>query len=85
MAWYSDAVDEEFPMCTDYTEYKYLNVCEGNSKKLSKERCGEEDICFKTFPADDPAKWRSDDFACRPLPERLIEGEFKYARRECKM
>lgn len=83
-SWYSDSVEDVFPTCTDYTHYKYSNVCKGRGKRFSKELCGEEDLCFKSYPSDDPKKWRSDDFACRPLPGRHMDGDFKYAKRECK-
>jgi len=82
LAWPADNEDEQFFMCTDYTSYKYLNNCEGTRR--SSELCGEYDDCFMSFPADDSTKRKSEDFACRPLPSRLYEGPFKYARRQCK-
>lgn len=36
---------------------------------------------MRSWPHSDPNKWRSDDFACRPLPGRLIDNEFTFARR----
>lgn len=81
MGSYSNAADREFPVCTDFTSYKYSNQCGG---RQDSSKCGENDDCFRSWPSTDAKKWKSDDFACRPLPMRLIDGEFTYARRECR-
>lgn len=81
-SWYESDPTEIFPTCTDYTEYKYTHQCRA---RMSKDLCGEDDLCFISWPHSDPAKWRSDDKACRPLPERMEEGPFKYARKEKPM
>ena len=81
MGHYSNDASKEFPVCVDFTSYKYSNQC---GSRQDSSRCGEYDDCFRSWPSDDKKKWKSDDFACRPLPMRLIEGEFTYARRECR-
>jgi len=78
MAHYSNETTNRFPVCTDYTSYKYSNKC---GKNQDPSKCGDFDDCFRSWPHSDARKWKSDDFACRPLPLRLIEGEFTYARR----
>jgi len=80
-AHWSNAPTTEFYTCTDNTQYKYSNKCTGNQ---NSDKCGEDDLCFRAWPHDDPNKWKSDDFACRPLPMRLQIGDFKYARRQCR-
>lgn len=81
VSWYSDDEVDTFNTCTDYTSYKYANIC---SKWQSSALCGDDDHCFKSYPIADNKRWRSDDFACRPLPDRLEEGPFKYSSRNTK-
>lgn len=80
MAHWSNQPSNRFPTCTDYTQYKYSNAC-GNK---DDSKCGSDDNCFRSWPADDAQKWKSDDFACRPLPTRLLIGEFQYSSRQCR-
>jgi len=79
--WTSDPSQIEY-QCTDYTRYKYSNQC--NNWKNKDNLCGAEDLCFRSWAADDPKKWKSPEAACRPLPEPLYEGEFKYGKSECR-
>jgi hypothetical protein len=82
MAHMSDDTTNMFPVCTEFVQYKYTNVCGSNQ---NSDLCGADDICIRSWPADDSAKWRSDDFACRPLRQNLIDGEFTFARRSKPM
>lgn len=83
VAWYERTPGETFNTCTDYSQYKYTNVC--NKRRMRKaNRCGSDDeFCFWSWPPTDAKKWESDEAACRPLPGRQVEGEFKFAKREC--
>ena len=80
VAWYSNEPMDTFNVCTDYTHYKWGNLCKPN-RDLSL--CGEDDDCFSSWPKDDKKKWRSDDAACRPIPDRLEEGNYKWAKKTC--
>jgi len=76
------AMTNMFPVCTEFVQYKYSNLCGRNQ---NADLCGVDDICIRSWPADDPEKWRSPDFACRPLRQNLIEGDFTFARRSKPM
>ena len=39
------------------------------------------ELCFKSWPAGDEDKWRSEDAMCRTVPDAYIEGPFEYSRR----
>ena len=53
--------------------YKYANECTSDSQ--DKSRCTNDCPCFKSWPEDDPAKWRSTHAACRCLgKQRAPEG-----------
>ena len=80
IAYYAGDPSDVFYQCTDYTSYKYNNMC-GSNRDTSL--CGEADHCFFSWPADDRRKWRSENAACRPLPDRLEDGDYKFARRRC--
>jgi len=73
----SDKPDQKFPVCTDYTVYQYTNFC--NPDKLDLSKCGSDDYCFRSWPHGDAQRWKSDDADCRPLPGRLINGDFTFA------
>lgn len=82
MAHWSDDPDNKFPTCTDFNRFKYSNVCR---PRQDSSLCGADDLCFNSYPHNDPLKWKSPDRACRPLPRRLVDDEFKFAKRECNM
>jgi len=77
MAHWSNNPSNRFPTCTDWTLYKFTNQC-GNK---DSSKCGADDICFRSYPADDSKKSRSDEFACRPIPSRMLVGEYTFGRR----
>jgi len=68
MAHWSNDTTKQFPICTNYTIYKYSNKCKA---RQDLSMCGSDDDCFRSWPHDDRRKWKSDDFGCRPLPQRL--------------
>ena len=39
------------------------------------------ELCFKSWPAGDEDKWRSDDAKCRTVPDEFVNNEFEYSRR----
>mmetsp|Transcript_24764 Transcript_24764/g.30945 ORF Transcript_24764/g.30945 Transcript_24764/m.30945 type:complete len:336 (-) Transcript_24764:113-1120(-) len=79
-SWYSDAPSTIIYTCTDYTRYRYNNRC-----RRGGALCGPDDEkCMFSYPNDDPARGRSADRGCRPLPKRLEEGEFEYGRNRCR-
>lgn len=83
IAWFESNPDKTFNLCTDFSQYKYSNKC-GKRRLRKHNLCGSNDeLCFWSWPSTDPKKWKSDDASCRPVPERLVEGEFKFARRKC--
>jgi len=55
-------------------------VCK-SSKDLSL--CGDTDDCFASWPEGDDKKWKSDDSECRPIPDRFVEGPFKWKKAKC--
>ena len=80
-AWYeSDPTNVQY-MCMDRTRFKYTYKC-GNKKDQSK--CGSEDYCHWSYPEGDPRKKRSEEATCRPIPQKLIDGPFKFARRAAR-
>merc|ERR1712037_1089835 len=60
MGW-SDEPDILYPTCVDTTVYKYTNVC----KRENAKKCGSDDLCFISYPHNDPDKWLSKDKECR--------------------
>merc|ERR1711879_512814 len=64
-AHWSNAPSNEFYTCTDYTQYKYSNLC---TARQNQDKCGEDDICFRSWPHDDPNKWKSEDFPADLFP-----------------
>lgn len=62
-------------------EYKYNSICGANE---SKDNCGSDDLCHKSYPNGDPDKNNSLDYACRPVPQAYIENDFSYAKRESR-
>ena len=77
MAHWSNNPSNRFPTCTDWTLYKFSNQC----GSMDSSKCGADDICFRSYPADDSKKSRSDEFACRPIPARMLVGEYTFGRR----
>lgn len=80
-AWLSDDVDNVFDYCTDKTSYKYWKPCESS---WDTSLCGSDDKCFTSYPANDRKKTRSEDYGCRPLPDRLETGDYKFQRKKCR-
>jgi len=81
VAHMSNFPDDKFPICTDERRYRYTNKCR---PRMNQDLCTADDPCFISWPADDEWKWKSKDKACRPLPRRNYEGEFKEGRNSCK-
>jgi len=77
-SWWSNDESNVFPTCTDKTVYKYGQRC---NKKGDRSNCGEGDLCWWSWPHDDPKKWNSAQRACRPIPLSYTTGPFKYAKK----
>jgi len=50
---------------------EHLNLC----------MTGSDQLCHWSYPLDDPKKWKSDDAACRSVPQDYIEGDWKYGKK----
>merc|ERR1712156_10446 len=81
IAHMSNFPDDKFAICTDERRYKYTHQCR---RRMNQDLCTEFDPCFISWPADDKAKGRSKDKACRPLPRRSYEGEFEEGKKSCR-
>ena len=66
--------------CVDWTIYRFGNKC-GNNADKSKCMTGSDTYCHKSYPYGDADKFRSDDMACRTVPDIYINGDFNWARR----
>lgn len=55
------------PPAPDPTNYEYGDACDSNYN----DYCDGCDGCDYSWPKDDPAKWDSDDAACRCKPASL--------------
>lgn len=82
--WHEFVPEEIFPICTDYTLYKYGNTCT-NAGKFSDDTCNpESEFCLKSYPWGDPDRLRSDHAKCRTPPNSINDKEYEYSRKECR-
>ena len=81
-SWTSTPDQPEY-VCTDFTVYKYGNIC---SDTADRSKCNTDDdqLCHKSYPHGDDDKMNSVDAACRTIPAENIEGDFMYAKKECR-
>ena len=64
----------------DETVYKYGNKC-GDSADVTL--CGDDcRNCHMSWPFDDPAKWNSNDAACRCLPDQRAPQGYTYSNNQ---
>lgn len=75
IAHWSHFPADKVNICTDYTTYKYTNICPSN---WDDSLCGTDDLCFLSYPF-----YGSTVYDCRPLPDRLQQGPFDFARKSC--
>ena len=68
--------DNNLPDPIDEVVYKYTNECTRSSH--DKSLCTNDCPCFKSWPIDDPNKWKSVDAACRCLPKQRAPEGYKY-------
>lgn len=80
-AWYENDTTNIFPMCMDEQRFKYSNKC---NKRKDLSACGVDDLCHLSYPEGDRRKNRSKNAACRPVPGKLITGDFKFSRRRAR-
>ncbi len=80
-AWYENDTTTIYNMCMDEKRFKYSNKC--NSRK-DLSRCGTEDICHLSYPEGDRRKNRSKEAACRPVPAKLVVGDFVFSKRKSR-
>lgn len=45
---------------------------------------GSDTYCHKSYPYGDASKFRSDDMACRTVPDHFVNGDFDYSRRKTR-
>jgi len=73
-----------YQVCKETRAIKFGNKCP-NNKKYNDERCNAEGQCLKSYPYEDPKKWRSRDTACRTVPEAYLNPDLvKYAKKTCR-
>lgn len=76
VAHWSDFPTDKVFICTDYTSYKYTNICPSN---WDDSLCGTNDLCFLSYAFYDS----NVVYDCRPLPDRLQTGPFDFHRKSC--
>jgi len=82
--WYEFVPDDIFPVCTDYTVYKYSHVC-SNTGKFNSATCNpDSEFCMKSYPWGDPDRHRSDHAQCRTAPMAMENKEYEYSLKECR-
>lgn len=64
-SWWNTDPSSIIYTCTDTTVYRYNDLCKDH---WDQSLCGENDLCFNSYPHGDRKKWKSDRKACRPLP-----------------
>jgi hypothetical protein len=80
---------ENFPndilyQCTDYTVYKYGNICTpDNQWDESKCMTSSTGFCHKSYPYGDPDKMKSPEAACRTIPSTHVDSTFEFGHRDC--
>ena len=82
----SDDVDSVYQVCTDFTVYKYGNVCK-SSWDLSRCATDSDQPCILSYDFADRRKWRSKTKGCRTVPDSLrndVVGNdvFKWSKRQ---
>ena len=83
-AYYEFVPDDVFQTCTDFTVYKYGNVCP-DTGKWNRDLCNSgSDYCQKSYPWGDPDRHRSEGAACRTAPASFVEGDFEFSKKECR-
>jgi hypothetical protein len=83
-AHYENFPDDIVYECTDYTVYKYGNICTPNNK-WNEDKCmtSSTGYCHKSYPYGDPDKMRSPEAACRTIPSENVDNEFEFGSRDC--
>jgi hypothetical protein len=69
--------------CVDWTIYRFGNKCKDNHDK-SKCMTDSGAYCHKSYPYGDADKFRSDDMACRTVPDGYVTGNMNFARRKTR-
>ncbi len=80
-AWYENDAATIFNVCMDEQRFKYSNKC---STKKDLSACGAEDLCHMSYPEGDRSRNRSVNAGCRPIPQKLVEGDFVFSRRKAR-
>lgn len=84
----SDDETNVYPVCTDWTVYRYGNPCKLERHDIS--RCAgatDEEYCLWSYDFADPAKFRSETKACRTVPQSYYNSdnsEFKFSKKAQK-
>lgn len=82
--WHEFEPANVFPVCTDFTVYKYGNAC-SNVGRFSAATCNPaDDYCMISYPWGDPERHRSEHAQCRSAPSGMNEGECEYSTKECR-
>ena len=87
-AWMSDNESDVYQVCTDWTVYRFGNVCNLDRHDIS--RCAgatSEEYCLWSYDFSDSRKFRSDTKACRTLPLSYFNSDnadFKFSKKAQK-
>jgi len=78
--FYENAPADIWYQCVDTTIYKFGNVC--NKPWHDTSMCATTGHCHKSYPHGDPEKMNSEFKGCRTIPDKFLEGDFKFGRRD---
>lgn len=74
-----------YQVCKETRKIKFGNTCPDKGYYPRDARCNAEGQCLKSYPHEDPKKWRSWDSACRTVPQAYLNpNEVKIGRKKCK-
>lgn len=82
-SWYGDNYEDQMPHCVDDTPMKYKEKCPEKNKWQS-DKCNDEGLCVKTWPSNDPKAQNSHKAICRTLPDKFLDGNFKFSKKQAK-
>ena len=82
-AWMSNDESNVYQVCLEDRPMRFGRPC---SSGQDSSRCHSENAyCLNSFPYGDVDKYRSDDAACRTVPDSYLdEDNLLYGRKRCK-
>ena len=83
-AWLSTDESYIYAKCVDDRPMRYSRICTEFLTSRHPNKCNEDGTCMLSWPSEDPAKWKSEELACRTVPTSYEdESIMEFVEAEC--